>query len=105
MSKEEQIQKYMVSLGLSREDAEQLWEDDQADYIGEEGDTVYAEGKKIDRSVNAKGTQRAQAVFDELVAAAEELLRLVRKRRSMTNKDNAKLTSAIRALIWAWPLK
>ncbi|MBE6979713.1 MAG: MBL fold metallo-hydrolase [Ruminococcaceae bacterium] len=64
--------------------------------------TIYTEGKRIDRSVTAKGTQRAQAVFDELVAAAEELLRLVKKRRSMTNKDNAKLTDQIRALISKW---
>ena len=64
--------------------------------------TIYTEGKKIDRTVNAKGTQRAQAVFDELVAAAEELLRLVKRRRSMTNKDNAKLTDQIRSLINKW---
>ena len=64
--------------------------------------TIYTEGRKIDRSVTAKGTQRAQAVFDELVAAAEELLRLVRTRRSMTNKDNAKLTDQIRSLINKW---
>ena len=64
--------------------------------------TIYTEGKKIDRSVNAKGTQRAQTVFDELVAAAEELLRLVKKRRGMTNKDNAKLTDQIRSLINKW---
>ena len=64
--------------------------------------TIYTEGKKIDRSVTAKGTQRAKAVYDELVAAAEELLRLVKKRRSMTNKDNAKLTDQIRSLINKW---
>jgi chromosome condensin MukBEF MukE localization factor len=64
--------------------------------------TIYTEGRKIDRSVHAKGTQRAQAVFEELVAAAEELLRLVKKRRGMTNKDNAKLTDQIRNLINKW---
>ena len=80
----------------------------EAPYSGTEFDlitgkmTVYTEGKKIDRSVNAKGTQRAQAVFDELVAAAEELLRLVKRRRGMTNKDNAKLTDQIRGLIHKW---
>jgi metallo-beta-lactamase family protein len=80
----------------------------EAPYSGTEYDlltgkmTVYTEGRKIDRSVGAKGTQRAQAVFDELVAAAEELLRLVKKRRGMTNKDNAKLTDQIRNLINKW---
>lgn len=49
MSKEEQIQKYMVSLGLSREDAEQLWKDDQADFIGEEGEQMTQKAKQIRR--------------------------------------------------------
>ena len=88
----------LVSQGYSVEDP----------YSGTEYDlisgrmTIYTEGKKIDRSVTAKGTQRAQAVFDELVAAAEDLLRLVKKRRGMTNKDNAKLTDQIRSLINKW---
>ena len=38
----------------------------------------------------------------ELLAAAEDLLRLVKSRRGMTNKDNAKLTSQIRSLIEKW---
>ena len=39
----------MTSLGLSREDAEQLWEDDQADFIGEEGEQMTAKAKQIRR--------------------------------------------------------
>ena len=39
---------------------------------------------------------------EELLAAAEELLRLVKNRRGMTNKDNAKLTAQIRSLINKW---
>ena len=48
--------------------------------------------------------QRAnkKQVYEELLAAAEELLRLVKKRRGMTNKENAKLTSQIRSLIEKW---
>ncbi len=67
--------------------------------------TIYTEGQKIDRSVTgkaSKGTQRAQAVYDELLCAAQELLRLVQGRRGMTNKDNAKLTDQIRSLINKW---
>ena len=64
--------------------------------------TIYTEGKRIERSAVSKGTQRAKAVYDELVAAAEELLRLVKGRRGMTNKDNAKLTDQIRSLINKW---
>ena len=80
----------------------------EAPYSGTEYDlltgkmTVYTEGKPIDRVQVFKGTQRAKQVYEELVAAAEELLALVIKRRGMTNKDNAKLTSQIRSLIDKW---
>ena len=80
----------------------------EAPYSGTEYDlltgkmTVYTEGRPIDRVKVQKGSQRAQAVFDELVAAAEELLALVRRRRGNTNKDNSKLTSQIRSLIEKW---
>ena len=80
----------------------------EAPYSGTEYDlltgkmTVYTDGKPIDRVQTFKGTQRAKQVYEELVAAAEELLRLVKKRRGMTNKDNAKLTAQIRSLIEKW---
>ena len=79
-----------------------------APYSGTEYDlltgkmTVYTEGKPIDRVQVFKGSQRARQVYDELLAAAEDLLRLVKKRRGMTNKENAKLTSQIRSLIEKW---
>ena len=80
----------------------------EAPYSGTEFDlltgrmTIYTEGKPVDRVQDFKGNQRARQVYEELVAAAEELLRLVRSRRGMTNKDNAKLTSQIRSLIEKW---
>lgn len=49
MDKEKAIQNYMKSLGISREDAEQLWEDDQADYIGEDGEQMTEKAKEIRR--------------------------------------------------------
>ena len=79
-----------------------------APYSGTEYDlltgrmTVYSEGKPIDRVQAFKGSQRAKAVYDEMVAAAEELLALVKARKGRTNKDNAKLTGAIRSLIEKW---
>lgn len=36
MTKEQEIQKHMQVLGLTREQAEQLWEDDNSDYVNEE---------------------------------------------------------------------
>ena len=80
----------------------------EAPYSGTEYDlltgkmTVYTEGKPIDRVKSQKGSQRAKAVYDELVAAAEELLALVKRRRGNTNKDNSKLTAQIRNLIQKW---
>ena len=80
----------------------------EAPYSGTEYDlltgqlTVYTEGVKIDREAAFKGSQRARQVYGELLAAAEELLALVKTRRSKTNKDNAKLTAQIRSLINKW---
>ena len=36
MTKEQEIQRHMQVLGLTREQAEQLWEDDNSDYVSEE---------------------------------------------------------------------
>ena len=47
--KEKTIQIYMKKLNISREDAEQLWEDDQADYIGEEGEKMTENAKELRR--------------------------------------------------------
>ena len=80
----------------------------EAPYSGTEYDlltgemTVYREGERIDRAQAFKGSQRARAVYDELVSAAETLLTLVKARRGRANKDNAKLTAQIRSLIEKW---
>lgn len=80
----------------------------EAPYSGTEYDlvanqmTIYSEGKSVDRKQVSRGTQRAQAVYAELVEAAQELLALVKRRKGKTNKDNAKLTSQIRSLIKKW---
>lgn len=72
MDKEKQIQKYMVSLGISREDAEQLWEDDQADFIGEEGEEMTQKAKQIRRYEQSaeprKKTERQVKLDEEKVA-------------------------------------
>ena len=49
MEKEKAILDYMKKLDISREEAEQLWEDDQADFIGEEGEEMTQKAKKIKR--------------------------------------------------------
>ena len=80
----------------------------EAPYSGTEYDlltgkmTIYTEAKPIDRVQSFKGGARARQVYEELLAAAEDLLRLVKGRRGMTNKDNAKLAAQIRSLISKW---
>lgn len=80
----------------------------EAPYSGAEYDlasgrmTVYAEGKPVDRTRYNKSNSRAELVFNELVKEAEKLLQLAKERRGRANKDNAKLTSQIRALIEKW---
>lgn len=49
MTKEQQIENYMKSLKISREEAEQLWEDDQEDFIGEEGEEMTRKAKEVKR--------------------------------------------------------
>ena len=79
-----------------------------APYSGTEYDlitgklTTYTEGVKIDRAAVFKGTQRAKQIYEDMVAAAEALLALVKTRRGNTNKDNAKLTGQIVSLIEKW---
>ena len=80
----------------------------EAPYSGTEYDlltdkmTVFTDCKPVSRTQVLKGTARAAAVYGELLAAAEGLLALVKKRRGCTNKDNAKLTAQIRNLIEKW---
>lgn len=57
MDKEKQILSYMKSLKISREEAEQLWEDDQADYIGEEGEEMTKKAKEVKRYEKGKETK------------------------------------------------
>ncbi len=52
--KEKAIANYMEKLKISREDAEQLWEDDQADYIGEEGEKMTENAKDLRRYEKGK---------------------------------------------------
>ena len=78
----------------------------EAPYSGTEYDlitgrmTVYTEGVAVKKK--PREDNRTKQVYGELLAAAEALLALVRGRRGRPNKDNAKLTSQIRALTEKW---
>ena len=92
MSKEEQIQKYMVSLGISREDAIQLWEDDQADFIGEEGEEMTQKAKQIRRYEQSEKprekTQRKQKIDEEKVAILSWILDGLMNRHRLVEEDD-----------------
>ena len=47
--KEKEIQKFMELFKISREQAEQLWEDDQEDWIGEDGEEMTRKAKEVKR--------------------------------------------------------
>jgi hypothetical protein len=56
--KEKAIVNYMEKLKISREDAEQLWEDDQADFIGEEGEKMTENAKELRRYEKGKSSRK-----------------------------------------------
>ena len=64
--------------------------------------TIFTQSKPIRHTQVRQSTQRANAVFADLLAAAESLLALVKNRKGCANKDNAKLTAQIRNLIEKW---
>ena len=57
MTKEQQILNYMKSLQISRAEAEQLWEDDKEDFIGEEGEEMTQKAKQVKRYEQAEPTK------------------------------------------------
>ena len=79
-----------------------------APYSGTEYDllenkmTIYTESSPIERKNNLKGSARVKAVYGDLLNSAEELLKLVKKKRGASNRDNAKLSAQIRSLIDKW---
>lgn len=87
MTKEEQIKSYMTKLKISREEAEQLWEDDQEDYIGEVGEEMTKKAKEIKRYEKAdkpkskskkerKVDENKKAILDKLHKALETFVKI-----------------------------
>ena len=87
MTKEQQIKSYMTKLKISREEAEQLWEDDQEDYIGEVGEEMTKKAKEIKRYEKAdkpkskskkerKVDENKKAILDKLHKALETFVKI-----------------------------
>ena len=69
MTKEQQIENYMKSLQISRAEAEQLYEDDKADFIGEEGEEMTKKAKEVRRYEQAdkpKSKKKREVKLDEM---------------------------------------
>lgn len=92
MTKEQQIQSYMEKLQISREEAEQLWEDDQEDYIGEEGEEMTAKAKEIRRyeqSAEKKARKPREKKIDaEKVAIIHYLVDRMESRHCCVDEDD-----------------
>ena len=67
MTKEQEIQKHIQVLGLTREQAEQLWEDDKEDFIGDEGEGMQAKAKKNIRNQGQSTKKRKKATREKKV--------------------------------------
>ena len=74
MTKEQQIKSYMEKLGISYEDAEQLWKDDQEDYIGEEGEQMTAKAKEIKRYEKGNISNRKKSTRERKVDTVKKYL-------------------------------
>ena len=61
MDKEKQILQYMEKLQISREGAEQLWNDDQEDFIGDNGEEMTKKAKEIKRYEKSADTPKERA--------------------------------------------
>ena len=92
MNKEKQIKEYMEKLKISKEEAEQLWKDDQEDYIGEEGEKMEENAKKLRRyeksSTDRKKVERERKVDFEKKAILEECEKALKGMVEITGRKN-----------------
>lgn len=91
MTKEQQIENYMKMLKISKEEAEQLWEDDQEDFIGEAGEEMTLKAKQIKRyeqkDSSRKKTSRTQKI-DEIKVSIIQYLVDALESRHKSIKEN-----------------
>lgn len=73
-NKEKEIRKYMEKLGISYEEAEQLWEDDQEDYIGEEGEQMTQKAKENRRYEKGDKSKRKKSTRERKVDTVKKHL-------------------------------
>lgn len=74
MTKEEQIKSYMTKLKISREEAEQLWEDDQEDFIGEEGEEMTRKAKEVKRYERKEKANKSKSKKERKIDENKKLI-------------------------------
>ena len=67
MNKQAEIEKYMQKLGISYEEAVQLMEDDEEDFIGEEGEELTKKAKANNATERVQSTKRKKTVKERKV--------------------------------------
>ena len=91
MDKEKKIKDFMEKLKISREEAEQLFEDDEADYIGEAGEEMTAKAKEIrhrEESGKARKKSTKPPKIDELkVSILEYIAERMESRHRFLEED------------------
>lgn len=75
--KEKEIQKYMDALGISREEAEQLWQDDHDDVITPEMAEMERKAKQIKRYEKSDAPRKKTTKERKVDADKKELLSLL----------------------------
>lgn len=75
--KEKAILGYMKKLDISREEAEQLFEDDENDFIGEEGEQMTKQAKKAGRHYEQKGERKKSTRERKVDTDKHELMQCV----------------------------
>ena len=74
MTKKQAIETYMKNLQISYEEAEQLWEDDQEDFIGEDGEEMTKKAKEIKRYEKGESTQKKKSTKERKVDESKKYL-------------------------------
>lgn len=75
--KEKEIQKYMSALGISREEAEQLWQDDHDDVVTPEMKEMERKAKQIKRYEKSDAPRKKTTKERKVDTDKKELLSLL----------------------------
>lgn len=114
MDKEKIIQNYMKNLDISREEAEQLFEDDANDFIGEDGEEMQKNAKKTQHREKSTATRKKiikerkidpdkKHLFDMFRALAEGM-ELNEKITDVTTKTETEISFTYNNAVYTWKL-